>query len=61
MNIHPDFIFAIAMAVSILIGFIFGRLERREAYLEAYNRGKAVQAAVAARTANNILESLGER
>ena len=61
MNIHPDAIVVIMMAFGFLLGYIFGRIERKEAYLEAYNRGKAVQAAVAARTAKNILESLGER
>ena len=58
---NTDFIvFALCFA-SLLVGFVMGRWEKQDAYLKAYNRGKAVQAAIAANTARNILENLGER
>ena len=46
MNIHPDAIVVIAMAFGILMGYIFGRIERKEAatrmYRHGFNIGKAV-------------------
>ena len=42
MNIHPDAIVVIMMAFGFLMGYIFGRIERKETYLEAYTRGKNV-------------------
>jgi hypothetical protein len=61
MQIHTDAIIFGMSFISLVIGFVLGRWEKKDAYLQAYNRGKAVQAAIAAQTASNILESLGER
>jgi hypothetical protein len=60
-TMNTDFILYICMIAIFAGGFVLGRWERKDAYLKAYNRGKEVQAAIAAQTARNILESLGER
>ena len=61
MKINPDFVVFITMIGSAIIGYAFGRFESHDSYVKGYKRGKAVQAALAAQTANKILENLGER
>ena len=42
MKINPDFVVFITMIGSAIIGFAFGRFERKDSYLRGYNRGKQV-------------------
>ena len=58
---HTDLILFIAFIGIFLVGFAAGRWERKDSYVRGYRRGKMVGSAVAAQTARNILESLGEK
>ena len=58
---NTDFIVYMAFIGIFLVGFAAGRWEKQDSYVRGYRRGKMVGSAVAAQTARNILESLGEK
>ena len=42
MKINPDFVVFITMIGSAIIGFAFGRFERKDSYVKGYKRGKEI-------------------
>jgi hypothetical protein len=39
MKVNPDFVLYLAMIGSVIIGFAWGRFERKDSYVKGYKRG----------------------